>query len=419
MDVNSIIAKELNLNISQVNKTVALMDEGNTIPFIARYRKEVTGNMDEEVLRTLDERVNYLRNLEERKKQIISSIEEQGKMTRELNREILDTWKLNKLEDLYLPFRPKRKTRAGAAREKGLTPLADMILKDRLLKERIDREAVKFINPEKELNSLEDVISGAKDIVAEVISENSLVRDILREMMEKEGKLFSRAVKKEDPSNYEIYYDYSENYSSIPPHRVLAINRGEREKFLKVSINIDEEKCLNRLACILGFREKEGYLYFWEALEDGFKRLLYPSIEREMRKAKTEKAEKKSMEIFSRNLKNLLLQSPLKGHRIMGIDPGFRTGCKAAAIDEKGDLLVTATIYTHPPQNKKEESASVISEILKAHNIKFIAVGNGTACRETEAFMVEVIEEFSGDVSFTIVNEAGASVYSASPLAKK
>ena len=419
MDINLIISKELNLKNSQVEKTVALLDEGNTIPFIARYRKEVTSNMNEEVLRDLDERLRYLRNLEDRKKLIITSIEEQGKLTPELKEKILNTWKLNKLEDLYLPFRPKRKTRASAAREKGLLPLAELIMKG-ITKSNIEAEAEKFIDPEKKLDTIEDVIGGAKDIVAEKISEDLKVRDLIRKSIEKEGKITSLATDKEKVSNYEIYYDYEEKFFSMPPHRILAINRGEKEKYLKVSIEIDVERAFERIKNILHFPGSgEGYKYYYEALEDGFKRLLWPSIEREMRKSKTAEAEKKAIEIFSRNLKSLILQNPLKGHKILGIDPGFRTGCKIAAIDEKGDLITTATIYPHPPQKKEKEAARIISEILKTSDIKLIAVGNGTACRETESFLVNYMSDFPENVAFTIVNEAGASVYSASPLAKK
>lgn len=419
MDLNLVLAGELKINKNQVEKTVTLLDEGCTIPFIARYRKEVTGNLDEEVLRNLDERLKYIRNLNIRKDQVIASIEEQGKLTSELKKAIMETKKLQDLEDLYLPYRPKKKTKASVAREKGLLPVADLMLDNNITKTIIDKEAVKFIDPDKELNNIDDVILWAKYIVAEKISENATVRQLLREIIQKEATVCSSATDSKMTSNYEIYYDYSEIYSTLPPHRILAINRGEREKFLKVSLEIDPGQNLKRMAFILGFRDGTGNEYFWQALEDSFKRLLKPSIEREMRKAKTEIAERKAIEVFSQNLKNLLLQKPLKGNRIAGIDPGFRTGCKVAAIDEMGNLLTTATIYPTTSARKKEEAKEILKELLIVNNIKLIALGNGTACRETEAFLVEIMNELPGGLAFTIVNEAGASVYSASPLAKK
>jgi len=416
MDFIVIIAQELNIKPSQVEKTINLLDEGNTIPFIARYRKEVTGNLNEEELRHIEERIAYLRNLQERKEQIIKSIEEQGKMTEELKGKIVKATKLQELEDLYLPYKQKKNTRASIAKEKGLTPVADLIGDENKKKEDIDREALKYINPEKQVNTVEDVINGAKDIVAERISEHIKVRNFVRDTVAKEGRVTSTASDKEAKTNYEIYYNYNESFSSMPPHRILAINRGNREKHLKVSIEIDEEKILQRLKNVFGYNGDAEY--FIQALQDGFKRLLWPSIEREMRKQKTEEAEKQAIEVFSKNLKSLLLLPPVKGHRVLGIDPGFRTGCKIAAVDETGKLLGTATIYPHPPQSKKEEAKKIVAEFIKVNNIKFIAVGNGTACRETEAFLAETMDLFPPGTAFTIVSEAGASVYSASPLAK-
>ena len=419
------IAAELNLRPIQVANTVELLDEGNTVPFIARYRKERTGKLDEEQIRAVEERIKYLRMLEERKATILNSIEEQGKLTPELAQKIKAAVKLQELEDLYLPYKPKRRTRATIAREKGLEPLAELLLKQDITSGDPLDFAKKFVDPEKEVETVEDALAGARDIVAETISDDADVRKAIRERTQRTGILISKAKDPDLQSDYEMYYDYAEPVKKIPPHRILAINRGEREKALKVSIEVVEE---NLLAEIRRLHLKNPQSIFTDALQaaiaDSYKRLISPSIEREIRAELSEKSDEHAIGIFATNLKNLLLQPPVKGKIIMGIDPGFRSGCKVAVIDETGKYLEGETIFPHPPQNRIFDAKETLRRMADKYSVEIIAIGNGTASRETEALTAELIREIKTadperELVYIIVNEAGASVYSASKVAKQ
>lgn len=418
MNISQIIAEELKLEKTQVVETIKLLDEGNTIPFIARYRKEVTGGITDEELRLLHERLNYLRSMEERRGEIIRILGEQGVLTEELEQKIALAKALVELEDIYRPFRPKRKTRASVAKEKGLEPLANFMLSS--TEEDILTEALKYINPELGVENAEDAIKGAQDIIAEMVSDEPQVRGTLRELVRKKGIIISsKKTKTEERSPYEMYYDYQENIRSIPPHRILAINRGEKEDFLDVKIEFPSEETILYLQRFFIRTELCGKGYVVEAIRDGYSRLLEPSLEREIRKELTEIGEEQATKVFSQNLKNLLLAAPCKGQTVLGMDPGYRTGCKLAVIDPSGKVLATGVIYPVPPQNRVENAKKLVTELIRAHEVTAIAIGNGTASRETEQFVAELLPTLDRKVLYTIVNEAGASVYSASKLAQE
>ncbi len=416
------LEKELNLANWQVNKVIKLIDDGNTIPFIARYRKDVTGSLNDETLRKFDERLKYLRNLEDKKEKVIKRINELGKLTDELKTKISNAETLVELEDLYRPFKSKKQTKATKARDKGLEPLADIILAQEI-QENVKKIAEKYVN--EEVKTPEEAIEGAQDIIAEVISDNSDFRKKIRQNTFYTGQIETKAKDKDSSSEYEIYYNYSENIKKIPPHRILAINRAEKEGVIKGKIVCDTDEIiryLNRhmLKNISNIPEKIEYNKFTtpiikESVEDSYKRLISPAIEREIRNYLTEKAEEKSIEVFAKNLNQLLMESPLVGKTILGWDPAFRTGCKLAIIDETGKVLDTSLIYPTAPQNKVEESIKTVRELIEKYDINVIAIGNGTASRESEEIVARIIK--NTNVEYIIVNEAGASVYSASKLA--
>lgn len=418
MNITKQLVGEFQLKEFQVVNTIALIDEGNTIPFIARYRKEMTGTLSDEVLRDFHERLTYLRNLESRKEEVIRLIEEQGKLTEELKQEILAAKVLQKVEDLYRPFRPKRRTRATIAKEKGLEPLAELILKQEIEEGAIDELAAPFINDELEVTTIEDAINGAKDIIAEIISDDAGYRENIRNMNLKKGIISSEAADPEDQTVYEMYYDYNESVNKIANHRILAVNRGEKEKKLKVKLLSPDEEVLSYLIEEVVSNKKAITLsLLQEAIEDAYKRLIAPSIEREVRNLLTERAEEEAIKVFGKNTKPLLLIPPVKDVKILAIDPSYRTGCKIAVLDETGKLLDYTTIYPNAPQNKVEEAKKVLKELIDKYNIDVIPIGNGTASRETELLVAELLKEIEKTVYYTIVSEAGASVYSASKLA--
>ncbi|MBR5789170.1 MAG: RNA-binding transcriptional accessory protein [Lachnospiraceae bacterium] len=417
MDIIRAIAEELKIRPAQVEATVKLIDEGNTIPFIARYRKEVTGALNDEVLRNLHERLLYLRNLEEKKEQVLSSIEEQGKLTDELKAAIIAATTMVAVDDLYLPYRPKRRTRATIAKEKGLEPLANIILLQRL-NTPLEAEAAKYIDESKEVMTVEDAINGAKDIIAESISENADYRKYIREYTVEHGMITSKAKDDAESTVYDMYYDFTEAVKKIAGHRVLALNRGEAEKVLKVSVLVEEERLTDYLKKQIIVNEKaETAAVLAEAIEDSYDRLIAPSIEREVRNMLTENAEDGAIKVFGKNLAQLLMQPPIQGKVTLGWDPAFRTGCKLAVVDETGKVLDTTVIFPTEPQKKIEESKKVLKALIKKYGISLISVGNGTASRESEKVIAELLHEISEPVSYVIVNEAGASVYSASKLA--
>lgn len=417
MNIKEILKDEFNLKESQIENTISLIDEGNTIPFIARYRKEMTGNMSDVLLREFFDRLNYLRNLEARKNDVSRLIEEKGKLTDEISLNILNAKTLQEVEDIYAPFKTKKRTKATIAKEKGLENLALEILNKNI--ENINETATRFINNEKDLNSIEDCLNGAKDIIAEIISDDSNVRKYIRDLILREGILFTKNLSDED-SVYSMYYNFSESVKTIASHRVLAINRGEKDKFLKVKIEINKEKVINYILNTYitkeNFKNKEIIL---ESIEDSYKRLIFPSIEREVRNILTEKAEERAISVFGKNLKNLLLQSPLKNKVVMGFDPAFRTGCKIAIVDRNSKLLDTTTVYPTEPQNKILETKEELTKLIKKYKVDVIAIGNGTASRESEKIVSDIIKETDEKVSYIIVNEAGASVYSASSIANE
>ena len=421
MNINAKIASELNIREVQVEATVRLIDEGNTIPFIARYRKEVTGSLDDEVLRALDDRLKYLRNLEEKKATVISSIEEQGKMTDELMQAIEAAETLVAVEDIYRPYRPKRKTRASVAKEKGLEPLAE-IIKAQQTSEPLEQIAEQFISDEegKEVPTVEDAIAGAKDIIAEEISDCAEYRAAIRKKTFERGFIAS-AVKDADSDEkktYESYYDYNEPVAKIPGHRTLAINRGENEKILSVSIEPPVDEIYEYLEKnVINSRNPITTPVLEDVIEDSYKRLIQPSIERDIRNELTEKAEDGAIEVFGQNLGQLLMQPPIVGATVLGWDPAFRTGCKLAVVDSTGKVLDTTVIYPTAPQNRVEESVETVKKLIAKHHINLISLGNGTASRESEKIISDMIKDNKLDVQYIIVNEAGASVYSASKLA--
>ena len=421
MNINAKIAGELNIRESQVAATVNLIDEGNTIPFIARYRKEVTGSLDDEVLRALDERLRYLRNLEEKKATVVASIEEQGKMTEELRAAIDAAETLVAVEDIYRPYRPKRKTRASVAKEKGLEPLAD-IIKAQEIKEPLEGIAAQFISDKegKEVPTAEDAIAGAMDIIAEEISDSAEFRTEIRNMTSEHGRIVSavKDAESDEKKTYESYYEYSEPVEKIPGHRILAINRGENEKILTVSIEPPREDIIEYLEGEVITRINPVTSPVLRAVvDDAYKRLIEPSIERDIRNELTERAEDGAIEVFGKNLTQLLMQPPIVGATVLGWDPAFRTGCKLAIVDSTGKVLDTTVIYPTPPQNKVEESKEIVKKLIAKHHVNLISLGNGTASRESEKIICDMIKESHLDVQYIIVNEAGASVYSASKLA--
>lgn len=412
------LANELSLKTSQVEATIALIDEGNTIPFIARYRKEVTGGISDEVLRNFDDRLKYLRNLQARKEEVIRIIEEQGKLTPELRADIEKATVLQTVEDLYRPFKQKKSTRASKAIERGLEPLADIIWAQNLMDGSLEALAETYIDPEKEVHTVSDALAGAMDIVAERISDDPEHRAFIRKLNLTSGVIESVATDETQPSVYEMYYKYSEPVSKVANHRVLALNRGENEKMLKVKLVSPDAVILEKLEQAVVTNPKAiTTAYLKQAMEDAYKRLISPSIEREIRNMLTEHAEEEAIKVFGKNTKSLLLVAPVKDMRVLAIDPSYRTGCKLAVLDETGKLLEYATIYPNAPQNKVEESKAKLTELIKKHKINIIPIGNGTASRETEQLIAGLISTLEEEVYYTIVSEAGASVYSASKLA--
>lgn len=431
MDIIKVIAAELNIAPRQIANTVNLLDEGNTIPFIARYRKEATGELDEEQIRNINDRLTYLRNLEARKAEVLKSIEEQGKLTPELAQAIAEATKIQEVEDLYRPYKPKKRTRAMIAKERGLEPLADLIWNQETESGSAEELAASFVNPDLGVETAAEALAGARDIIAERVSDDPDYRKMLRQYFWEHALITSEAkeakadqkkdAERAELDEYRMYADYKEPLSKIPPHRILALNRGEKEDALKVSVDADHEAALDKLNRMIVTNRKSIFTSDLEvAVADGYKRLLFPSLERELRNALTETAEEHAIKVFGLNLRNLILQAPVKDLRVMGIDPGYRTGCKVAVVDETGKLLDTATIYPHPPQNEREEALAVLGELVRKHDVNLIAIGNGTASRESETLVAELIHLLGAKkTSYCIVSEAGASVYSASKLAKE
>ena len=419
MDIIQVLSQELQVKKWQVEAAVKLIDEGNTIPFISRYRKEVTGSLNDEQLRQLHERLTYLRNLEDKKTQVLSSIEEQGKLTPELKAQIEAAETLVVVEDLYRPYRPKRRTRATIAKEKGLEPLANIIVLQ-MTKKTLEEEAKAFVNPEKEVNTAEDAIAGAKDIIAEYISDEADYRIYIRDLTVKKGKITSSAKDKEAQSVYEMYYEFEEAIAKIAGHRVLALNRGEKEKILTVKISAPEEDILRYLEKkIITRKNPTTEAVLREVVDDSYHRLIAPAIEREIRNDLTEKAEDGAIKVFGKNLEQLLMQPPITGQVVLGWDPAFRTGCKLAVVDETGKVLDTCVIYPTAPTTEMKIKAAkdTLKKLIKKYNITLFSVGNGTASRESEQIIVELFKEIPEHVQYVITNEAGASVYSASKLA--
>lgn len=417
MNINDILKKEFNLRDEQINNTIKLIDEGNTIPFIARYRKEMTGEMSDVTLRAFYDKLIYLRNLQNRKDDVIRIIEEQGKLTSEIKVSIEKANTLQEVEDIYAPYKQKKRTRATIAKERGLEQLALDILNKNI--SNIDEEVSKYINPEKDVNSVEDAIKGANDIIAEIVSDDAKIRKYIRELALREGVIVTKN-SNEEKSVYDMYYDYSESVKTIVPHRVLAINRGEKEDFLKVKVEINNEKVINYIINeYVNDKNLKNKEVIVSAIEDSYKRLIFPSIEREIRNTLTENAQERAISVFGKNVKSLLLQAPVKDKVVMGFDPAFRTGCKIAVVDKNGKLLDTTTVYPTEPQNKVEESKKELKALIEKYNIDIIAIGNGTASRESEKFVSDMIKEIDREVQYIIVSEAGASVYSASELANE
>ncbi|UUV14955.1 Tex family protein [Clostridioides difficile] len=417
MDINQILKKEFNLRDEQINNTLKLIDEGNTIPFIARYRKEMTGEMSDVTLREFYEKLMYLRNLQSRKDDVVRLIDEQGKLTDEITQNIEKAKTLQEVEDIYAPYKQKKRTRATIAKEKGLENLALSILENNL--DNIEIEAENYLDEEKEVLSIEDALKGARDIIAELVSDDAKIRKYIRELALREGMIVSKSAT-DEKSVYDMYYDYSEAVKSMAPHRVLAINRGEKENFLKVKLEINNDKVLNYIINEYvndkNFKNKEEIV---SSIEDSYKRLIFPSIEREIRNHLTEIAQERAISVFGKNVKSLLLQPPVKDKVVMGFDPAFRTGCKIAVVDKNGKLLDYTTVYPTDPQNDVEGAKKVLKGLIEKYDIDIISIGNGTASRESETFVSEMIKEIDSEVQYVIVSEAGASVYSASELANE
>ena len=415
-NIAQIIAKELSINEKQVNSTIQLIDSGNTIPFIARYRKEVTGGLSDEILRNLNERLSYLRNLEKRKEEVINHIAELGKLTDEISNNIEIATTLAEVEDVYRPYKQKKRTRATIAKEQGLEEFARVIYSQKI-NDTVENIAKEYINEEKKVNTVEDAIQGALDIIAENISDNAEYRQKIKKTCYFEANIVTKASKPEEKSNYEMYYDFNESINRLPSHRILAINRGENEGFLKVKIQKPEQKLLEYIYSKEIIKNSQTQDYIKQAIDDAYKRLIEPSIDREIRSDLTEKAEDKAIKVFGKNAKQLLLGAPLKGLTVMGFDPAYRTGCKIAVIDETGKVLDIATVYPTAPQNDVEGATKILLELINKDKVDMIAIGNGTASRESEMFVADLIKKADHILHYAIVSEAGASVYSASKLA--
>ena len=417
MNINEILKKEFNLKDDQIKNVIKLIDEGNTIPFIARYRKEMTGEMSDITLRAFNDKLTYLRNLQSRKEDVLRIIEEQGKLTSDIKVNVEKANTLQEVEDIYAPFKQKKRTRAIIAKEKGLENLALDILNKNI--SSIEDEAKKYINEAKGVKSIEDALKGAKDILAEIVSDDAKIRKYIRELALREGIIITKN-SKDEKSVYDMYYDYSESVKTIAPHRVLAINRGEKEDFLKVKLEINTDKVINYIINEYvknnNFKNKEIIV---SSIEDAYKRLISPSIEREVRNNLTEVAQERAISVFGQNIKGLLLQAPVKGKVVMGFDPAFRTGCKIAVVDKNGKLLDTTTVYPTEPQNNVEGAKKTLKDLISKHDVDIIAIGNGTASRESEKFVSDMLKEIEKEVQYIIVSEAGASVYSASELASE
>lgn len=415
MNIIQTLQEELNIKKTQVENTIKLIDEGNTIPFIARYRKELTGGLNDEVLRQFGERYTYLLNLESRKEQVLKSIEEQGKLTPELKKSIEEAMTATQVEDLYLPYRPKKRTRATIAKEKGLEPLAQAIMEQS--NTDIETFAIQFVNEEKGVSDVKTALQGAQDILAEEISDRASFRGYIRNLTFKKGLIVTKAKDEKAETVFDMYYDYSEKLSAIPGHRILAINRGENEKALSVKIEAPADEILDYLERQILRKESTTRTYIVDMLEDSYKRLIAPAIERDLRNELSQKAEDGALEVFKKNLYQLLMQAPIKGHTVMGIDPAYRTGCKIAVIDETGKKLDNTVVYPTPPQSNTEEAKKILIGLIEKYNVDLLSIGNGTASRETEKFVADMIKELDKKLHYVIVNEAGASVYSASKLA--
>jgi len=419
LDIINALAEELHLPAAKIQAAVSLIDEGNTIPFIARYRKEVTGSMDDTTLRQLDDRLTYLRGMDKRREEIRNAITEQEKMTEEIHNALENAVTLTELEDIYRPFRPKRQTRASIAREKGLESLASLLMEQ---KKRYDRPltdiAADYISEEKEVESAEAALNGACDILAEDISDNAEFRREIRELTMEFGVLTTRQAKDSDETSpYEMYYDFSEKLTTLPEHRILAINRAEKEEFIKADIEFPREIPLNVIYHrLITNPDSPARPYIARALVDGYDRLIAPSIEREIRSELFDRAGEGAIRVFAENLKNLLLAAPVKGCTVLGLDPGYRTGCKLAVVDKTGRVLDTAVIYPTKPQERTEEAKAIVQRLVKKHNVDIITIGNGTASQESEMFIAGILQDLGRTVKYTIVSEAGASVYSASKL---
>lgn len=419
--INEILAKELNISEKQVKNVVELLDDGNTVPFIARYRKEKTGGLSDEILRIFFERLTYLRGLENKKEDVIRLIKEQGNLTQDLKNKIIQCKNLTEVEDIYRPFKPKKRTRAIIATEKGLKPLAQVILEG-TFSGNLNSEASKYISKEKEVLSEEDALKGAMDIISEIISDDANFRKWIREFIKEKGSIETIG-KSDDRNNYEMYYEYKEPIKSIPSHRILAINRGEKEQVLQVKLNFNDERVINYLEKNILKNNEVTDEYLKKSVRDSFKRLIYPSIEREIRSELTSRGEDSAIGIFKANLKSLLMQAPIKGKVVIGFDPGFRTGCKIAVLDDTGKFIENATVYPTMPKNDIDGSIRILKELIYKYDVDVISLGNGTASRESEdvieRLIKEVKEEKGKDLYYVIVSEAGASVYSASELANK
>lgn len=420
-NINHILSKELGISLKQVTSVIEMLDEGNTVPFIARYRKERTGGLTDEVLRKFNERLTYLRNLESRKEDVLRIIEEQEKLTPELKLKIEKATTLTEIEDIYRPFKAKKRTRATMAIEKGLKPLAELILSGEFNGDIVE-EANKYINEEKGVKNEEEALQGAMDIISEIISDNADYRKCIRNFVQKDGIIQVKG-SSEEQTPYEMYYDYKEPVRTIPSHRILAINRGEKEKILSVKVTCNDDKIIYYLNKKVLKGNKITDKYLEESIKDSFKRLIYPSIEREIRSELTSKGEEGAIDIFKANLKALLMQAPIKGKVVMGFDPGFRTGCKVAILDETGKFVENTTVYPTAPQNRIDETISTLKKLIKKHGVQVISLGNGTASRESEEVIAKMLKEIKDETGkelfYVIVSEAGASVYSASELANK
>lgn len=414
-----ILTEEFSLKKWQIENTIELIDDGNTIPFIARYRKERTGSLDDEILRTLSDRLSALRSLEDRKSEVTRLIDEQGKLTDELIHDISEAKTVSELEDIYRPYRPKRRTRAIIARERGLEPLAKLILKQDIFNGSMTEYAQKYIDKEKGVENEQDALNGAMDIIAEEISDNAKFRKHIKEVTRREANIVTKATKDED-SVYRLYYDFSEPLKKLAHHRLLAVNRGEKEGFLRVSFDMDEQKILNYLEReLIPKKESITSEYVRTAIADSYKRLIAPSIENEIRSLMTEEAQEASIKVFSQNLSGLLLQPPVRNHIVLGFDPGYRTGCKTAVVDETGKVLDTGIVYCTLPNHDKDKAKKILKDMIDRNHVDLISIGNGTASKESEIFIAELIKELPQKVCYVMTNEAGASVYSASKLASE